>query len=176
MSLFRFLGLENHAARRRSEPASLVEIGKSLESLPPEEARLIAAFAYLLARVAGADLQTAAAERESMAQRLEEFGGLNAILARRLADVAILAANEHSASDDHLVARAYRDMTGRGERLQLLRCLYAIAAADETITTVEDNEIFEIAAAMSVDREDVVALRVEWKEFLGTRRALRHER
>lgn len=176
MSLFRFLGLEKYAAGNHEEPESLIEIGKSLESLPPEEARLIAAFAYLLARVAGADLRTDPEERESMAQRLEEFGGLNAILARRLVEVAILAADKHSASDDRLVARAFRDMTGLGERLQLLRCLYAIAAADETITTVEDNEIFEIAAAMSVDRDEVVALRTEWKEFLGTRRALRGER
>jgi uncharacterized tellurite resistance protein B-like protein len=57
-----------------------------------------------------------------------------------------------------------------------MRCLYAIAAADDTITTVEDNEIFEIAAAVGVEREDVIALRAEWKEYLGTRKALPGER
>jgi uncharacterized tellurite resistance protein B-like protein len=176
MSLLRFLGLGGRNSGRGAEPSSLVEIGKSLDELPQEEARLIAAFAYLLARVAGADLRTGTEERASLSKRLETFGGIDAALAGRLTDTAIHAAEAHGASDDHLVARAFRDMSDHSERLRLMRCLYAIAAADDTITTVEDNEIFEIAAAVGVEREDVIALRAEWKEYLGTRRALPGER
>lgn len=176
MSLLQFLGLRGEEAGRNEEPASLIAIGKSLESLPAEEARLVAAFAYLLARVAGADLRTEGTERASMIERLETFGGVDTEQAGRLAEAAVHASEVYGSSDDHLVARAFRDMSDHDERLKLLRCLYAIAAADETISTVEDNEIFEIGRGVGVSRENMIALRSEWRDFLGSRKALSRER
>jgi uncharacterized tellurite resistance protein B-like protein len=176
MSLLRFLGLGGNGADRDGQPASLVEIERTLDSLPPEEARLTAAFAYLLARIAGADLRSDAAERTSMAERLASFGGVGSEQARLLADTAVEAAALHGASDHHLVARAFREMTGEAERWTLLRCLYAVAAADQTITTSEDNEIFEVATALGLRRADVISIRSEWKQYLGSMKALPRER
>lgn len=176
MSILRFLGLGGPGPGREAEPDSLTEMVATLEAMSPEAARLAAAFAYLLARVAGADLRTDETEKNSMAERLAEFGEMDAEQAAVLAETAIRASTSHGATDDHLVARAFRDMTEPAERLRLLRCLYAVAAADETITTVEDNEIFEIATAIGVSRQDVVALRSEWKTYLGTMKALPRER
>ncbi len=176
MSLLRFLGLGGTGTRRDAEPESLIEIERSLDALPPEEARLVAAFAYLLARIAGADLRTDASERISMAERLATFGGVGSEQAKLLADTAVEAEALHGSSDDHLVARAFRDMTSDEERRRLLRCLYAVAAADETITTAEDNEIFDVATAIGVDRTDVIAIRSEWKQYLGSMKALPGER
>ncbi|MBK7951068.1 MAG: TerB family tellurite resistance protein [Deltaproteobacteria bacterium] len=176
MSLFRFLGLAAEAAPDAREPASLREITARLSSLPAEDARFVAAFAYLLARVAGADLDTASRERDTMAQRLESAAGLEPDRAATLADAAIAAAKTHSASDDHLVARAYRGMSSDDERKLLVRCLYAVAAADASITTVEDNEIFEIATEIGLGRKDVVALRAEFREHLAVLKALPRER
>ncbi|MBY0402203.1 TerB family tellurite resistance protein [Myxococcota bacterium] len=176
MSLFRFLGLVADAAPDAREPESLREIGARLAALPPEDARFVAAFAYLLARVAGADLETEGRERETIVQRLESTAGLPPERAAMLADAAIAAADRHSASDDHLVARAFRTMTGDDERKRLVRCLYAVAAADASITTVEDNEIFEIATEIGLGRTDVVALRSEFREHLAVLKALPRER
>jgi uncharacterized tellurite resistance protein B-like protein len=171
----RFLGIGGGSQNRESEPASLSEIGAHLDTLPPDEARFVAAFAYLLARVAGADLRTDDTERAAMAHRLETFAKIDADLAALLAKTAILSADTHSASDDHLVARAFRDMSDPVDRIRLLRCLYAVAAADENISSVEDNEIFEVAIAIGVARLDVVALRSEFKEHLGSLKALPSE-
>ncbi len=176
MSLLRFLGLGGDSAGRHAEPTSLVELGARLESMEPAEARLAAAFAYLLARVASADLRTEASEEAAIADRLETFAGLAPETAAVLAHAALGVTDTHGGTDDHLVARAFRDMTEDEERLRLMRCLYAVAAADETITTVEDNEIFEIATAIGVRRSDVVAIRSEWKHYLGTLKALPGER
>lgn len=176
MSLFRFLGLGADSAPDVREPESLREIGTRLSSLPPEDARFVAAFAYLLARVAGADLATANDERTTMVGRLEKAAGLEPERAAMLADAAIAAADTHSASDDHLVARAYREMSSEDERRLLVRCLYAVAAADASITTVEDNEIFEIATEIGLGRSDVVALRAEFREHLAVLKALPRER
>jgi uncharacterized tellurite resistance protein B-like protein len=175
LSLLRFLGIGGRSDGRDDEPASLIEIAAHLDNLPSEEARFVAAFAYLLARIAGADLRTDDTEREAMAHRLETFAEIDADLATLLSKTAIAAAATHSASDDHLVARAFRNMSAQPERIRLLRCLYAVAAADEIITTLEDNEIFEVANAIGVQRSDVVALRFEFKEHLGALKALPSE-
>jgi len=170
------LGLGGKSAGRDVPPQSLVELTAELEALAPEEARFVAAFAYLLARVAGADLKIEEIERNEMARHLETFGGIAASQAELLAKSALRMADAHSSSDDHLVARAFRDMSEGPERLRLLRCLYAVAAADETISTQEDNEIFEVGSAIGVAREQIVALRSEFKQYLGSMRALEGER
>lgn len=176
MSLFRFLGLSKADADAQREPESLRELAARLSAMAPEDARFVAAFAYLLARVAGADLETAGGERDVIARRLETLAGLEPERAALLAESAIAAADTHSASDDHLVARAFREMASAEERLLLVRCLYAVAAADSNITTLEDNEVFEIATEIGVGRNDVVALRSEWKEHLAVLKALPRER
>ncbi len=176
MSLLDFLGLGGRAQAPRSEPASLREIGARLEGLPPEEARFAAAFAYLLARIAGADLRTEDSERLEMVRHLERFGELDADRAKLLGQTAVQAAWTYSASDDHLVARAFRDMSEPEERLRLLRCLYAVAAADQTISTREDNAIFEIATTLDMPREAVVGIRADFREYLGALKALPGER
>jgi uncharacterized tellurite resistance protein B-like protein len=155
---------------------SLAKIGAQLETLPPEEARFVAAFAYLLARIAGADLRTDGAERDSIARRLEAFAEIDHDLAGILADTAIRAATDHDATDDHLVARSFRDMSEQPERIRLIRCLYAVAAADEEISTVEDNEIYEIAKAIGINHTDVISLRLEHKKYLGALKAHPSER
>ena len=127
-------------------------------------------------RLAGADLKTDGAERDAMAQRLETFAQIDSKRAIMLATTAIEVAAAHQASDDHLVARAFRDMSDEPERIRLLRCLYAVAAADENISATEDNEIFEVANEIGVRRIDVIALRSEFKEHLGALKALPGER
>jgi len=176
LSLLRFLGIGGTSKGRESEPVSLTEIGAQLETLPPEQARFVAAFAYLLARIAAADLRTDATERDSIAHRMETFAEIDHDLAGILADTAIRAAADHDASDDHLVARAFRDMTEQPERIRLIRCLYAVAAADEEISTVEDNEIYEVAKAIGISHSDVISLRLEFKKYLGALKAHPSER
>jgi len=176
MSLLGFLGLDNRNATEGSVPESLAAIATRLEGLPPDEARFAAAFAYLLARIAGSDLRTDDEERQEIARHLATFGGIDPERASLLGEAAVQAARTYSASDDHLVARAFREMSEREDRVRLLRCLYAVAAADQTISTREDNAIFDVAASIQVEREDVVAIRAEFRSHLGTLRALSGER
>lgn len=176
MSLLQWLGLTDSTAPDAREPASLRELSDRVATLPAEEARFVAAFAYLLARVAGADLRTDGDERATIATRLETATAIGAERARMLADAAIAAAGHHGASDDHLVARAYRAISTDEERRQLVRCLYAVAAADARITNLEDNEIFEIATEIGLSRQEVVGIRAEFRDLLGVLKALPRER
>ena len=176
MSLLRFLGLGGSGAGREAEPESLTELAAELEFVPEEEARFVAAFAFLLARIAGADLRIDPSETETIAEHLEHFGGVTKDQSRVLAKSAIRTSESKGASDNHLVARTFGDIASREDQIRLLRCLYAVAAADESISTQEDNEIFEVAFAIGLSREEVVAIRSEFKEYLGTMKALPTER
>ena len=111
-----------------------------------------------------------------MARHLEDFVGIDASRAELLAQSAVAIAATYSPSDDHLVTRAFRDMSEHRDRIRLLRCLYAVAAADERISTREDNEIFEVARMLEVAREDVIGLRSAFRQYLGALRPLPTER
>jgi uncharacterized tellurite resistance protein B-like protein len=176
VSLLQWLGLSGSNGPDAREPDSLREIADRVATLPAEEARFVAAFAYLLARVAGADLRIGSEEQTTIAARLEAATGVGAERAQMLAEAAIAAARHHAPSDDHLVARTYRSMSTDEERRQLVRCLYAVAAADARITNLEDNEIFEIAAEIGLARTEVVGIRAEFREMLGVLKALPRER
>ena len=86
MSILRFLGLGGPGPGRDAEPDSLTEMVATLDTMPEEAARLAAAFAYLLARVAGSDLRTDETEKNSMAERLTAFGEMDAAQAEVLAE------------------------------------------------------------------------------------------
>ncbi len=77
--LLRFLGLssEGEAAVDRDDDSGVVRrIAAQLERLDPETARYLAAFAYVLARVANADLNISKTETEAMQEILESKASL----------------------------------------------------------------------------------------------------
>ena len=77
MSLLRWLGLGGGEGERTGETETVRRIATRLESLDPELARYLAAFAYVLARVAHADLsidESEATEMERIVGTLAELG------------------------------------------------------------------------------------------------------
>ena len=65
MSLLRFLGLGGAASSER-ESDTIRRIAGELEHLPPEQSKYLASFAYVLARLANADLKIDASETAEM--------------------------------------------------------------------------------------------------------------
>ena len=87
MSLLRFLGLGSSATDQRA-PASLAEaVRRRLESLSPQRAEFVAAFAGLLVRVAHVDVDVCAAEESTLRRLIEEHAGLSALEAQTVADL-----------------------------------------------------------------------------------------
>ena len=52
------------------------------------------------------------------------------------------------------------------QKLALMRCLFAVSASDEAISTAEEAEIHRIANELRVDHPDLGALRVEFRRHL----------
>lgn len=149
------------------ETETVRKIVQALDRLEPERARYIAAFAYLLSRVAHADQHISPEETQEMERIVMERGGLpeeQAILVVQMAKTQSLL---FSGTENFLVSREFGKIASREQKLILLDCLYAACSADRSISTVEDNEIRKISTELKLSHEDFVAVRMNYREHLA---------
>ena len=168
-ALFRSLGLAGDDESRH-ETETVSQIAAVLGDMPGERARFLAAFAYLLGRVAFADHDVSPDERVTMEARLATEADVSADQAQHLVRLAVQATGSHGAAEDYQVAREFELLASREEKLQLLRALFTVSA-QHGITTVEDNEISRIASVLRLERGDVTALRHEFRDALNARQS-----
>lgn len=172
--ILRFLGIDD-LDEGVSPALGLATIEAELEALPLERARFFAAFAYLLARVADADLEVADRERDAIASVLQRHAELNEHDARIVAELAISQAEEIEGSLHNIVSRRFKELSDRNERIQLVDGLFAVAAADDEVSVQEGNEVFRIADELGLERLDVIAVRSRYREKLAEFKKLRGE-
>ncbi len=155
------------AGPQPDEPETLRRIAAEFEGASPERARFLGAFAYVLARVAHADLQVDANELRQIESTLVEMGELDATEARIAAQIAVDRAVAGGGTDDYVVTRALRELTEKPQRVRLMRCLLAVAAADESISSHESNELASIGEELGFSRKEISALRYEFRDKLA---------
>ena len=171
--LSRFLGVGRD--RESDEPESIQRISAELEGLEPERARHLAAFAYILARVAHRDLAIEASEIAEMESTLAALGDLPEEEARIAVRVAVDQAVSVGGTNDYLITREFRKMSDRPERIRLMRCVLAVAAADDSITTNESVVIVAIGEELGFTREEINSLRLEYRDKLSELKKLESE-
>jgi uncharacterized tellurite resistance protein B-like protein len=185
--LRRFLGLERAAADPRlpagdvaapvadsaAETATARRIVARLEALPREEARYLACFAYVMSRAANADFDISDGETELMERFVVELGGLDEAQAVLVVEMAKLQARTQGGTEDFVVTREFRNISTAEQRRSLLRCCFAIEAADGSISALEASTVNEIARELDVERDELNAIRDEFHEQLSAVQALR---
>ncbi len=142
-------------------------IAARLERLPPERARHLAAFAYVLARVAHADLRITETESEKMHVLVRDHAHLSEEEAALAVEIAKSQARLLGGTENYVVTREFREISTREQRIELLECLYAVAAADGTISSQESTEIAKVAEELGFLREELNALRARWRDVLS---------
>lgn len=156
-----------------AETATVRRIVARLEAMPPAEARHLAAFAYVMSRAANADLEISDAETAAMERYIVELGGLDEAQAVVVVQMAKLQARLHGATEDFLVTREFGRIATEEQKLALLRCCFAVGAADDTISADEASVVNEIARELDLSREQLNAVRAEFVERLSAIQALR---
>jgi uncharacterized tellurite resistance protein B-like protein len=167
MSILRFLGLAPSSPSPSAETQTVRRIVASLDAMDPGKARWIAAFAFLLCRVARTDLVVSDEEAAAMERIVMEKGGLTEEQAVLVVQIAKTQEALFGSTENFLVTREFNRIATREEKLALLDCLYAVSAADESISTAEDNEVVRISAELQLPREDVVAARSRYRDYLA---------
>ncbi len=164
-SLSRLLGLPPRGEDR--DTATVRRIAAELERLPPDEARRLAAFAYVLARVARADLDVSAEEIAAMERLVAEQGGLSPAQAALVVQLAKTQAVAFGGTEDYVVTRQFRELSTREERIALVRCLFAVGAADDSISEAESSLVSVIGGELGLTGSEVAALRAEYRDRLA---------
>ena len=166
MSLLELLGL----ARSPDSPSDIEgvrTIVKSLGSLDPDRARYIAAFSYILSRVAHVDQQVSAEETAAMERSIAAEGRLPESQAKLVVEIVKAQSVLFGGVDDFLVTRELANQISHEDKLALLHCLFAVSAADRHVATAEDNEIRRISRELRIEHADYIAVRSAHREHLG---------
>ena len=178
MALWKMLGVdpkkwmagETSGTAHSPETETVRKIVRALDSMAPDRARHLAAFGYLLSRVAFADQNISPEETTAMERLVMEHGQLPEEQAVLIVQMAKTQSLLFSGTENFLVAREFGQITSREEKLALLHCLYAVCAADQSISTAEDNEIRKLSIELQLSHEDYIAVRLAYRDFLAVLR------
>ena len=166
MSILRFLGLDPSSRhdQPQADAASVRHIVEALDRMPPEAARHLARFAYVLSRVARADLAVSADEIHAMERIVMAHGHLpeaQAVVVVQIAKSQHLLFGE---TDGYLVTRAFGEGATRDQKLALLECCFAVAAADDEISPPEEAELRMITGELGLEHGDFITARSAHRE------------
>ncbi len=167
MSLLRFLGIGTEESTEQGETETVRRIASQLERLPADKAKHLASFAYVLARVAHADLEIDDSEVAAMERIVKTLAHLSESEAALVVQIAKSQAQHLGGTENYIVTREFRQRASKEQRGELLDCIYAVAAADGSITGDEQAEILSIAVELGFTRPEAIALRSAYKDKLS---------
>lgn len=166
MSILRWLGIERPVDESQGETETVRKIADALDRMEPDKARFVAAFAYVLNRVAGADLAISAEETGAMERLVRERAGLNEPESVLVLQIAKTQHRLFGGSENFLVTRELARIATRDEKLALIDALFAVSSADRSIVSREDGEIRKIAHELGLDHAEFIAIKSRYREHL----------
>ena len=107
MSFFRWLGLNQAPSGPTAETETVRKIAAALDGMEEAKARYVAAFAYVLSRVAGADMQITPEETATMERIVRERAGFGEAEAVLVVQIAKAQHRLFSGSENFLVTREF---------------------------------------------------------------------
>lgn len=168
MSIRSFLGLsEKPPSSSSAETETVRKVVEALDHLEESRARFIAAFGYILSRVANADMNISPEETRAMERNVMEYGDLAEEHAIIVVQMAKTRNQLFGATENFLVTREFNRIATRDQKVALLGCLFAVSAAEDDISSMEDTEIRQIASELQLEHRDFISVRYNWKDRLG---------
>jgi len=169
MGLLDFLfrpGKPEQKADAAAASTAIRKITDALSQMEPDRARYVASFAYILGRVANADLNISGEETREMERIVEGMAGLPEEQAILVVQIAKTQNAMFGATDGFSVTEAFSQTATRAQKLALLNCLFAVSSSDHSISQVEDNEVRKISAELRLDHSDFIAARSLYLQHL----------
>ena len=166
MSILKSLGFGSGSDRalQVGDTATVRRIVAELESLEPERARYIAAFAYILGRVANADRDISAEETAAMEAIVQRMGHLPEDQAILVVQIAKSQNRLVGGTENFLVTREFKEMSTGEQRTELLDCLFGVSAADDSISGSEDAQLRQIASELGFSHRQFVTARAKYSD------------
>jgi uncharacterized tellurite resistance protein B-like protein len=162
--ILELLGLSPAQAGAKARSVSVRHIVEELQALEPDRAQFLAAFAFLLGRVAHADLHVSTDETRAMERIVAENGDLPPDQARLVVEIVQAEHDLRGGTQSFQVAREFREISSRDERRELLHCLFAVSAADDEISGVEEKQIRQVAEELGFSHREYVEIRATYND------------
>ena len=121
----------------------------------------------MLSRAARADLHISLEETRVMEKIVMEHGGLPEQQAAIVIQMAKTQNVLFGGTENYLVSREFNSIANHDEKMALLDCLYAVASADHSVSTIEDNEISQIADELRIEHRDFISVRSKYRDKLA---------
>ena len=177
MSILKLFGLSGESASTNehsgSDGESIRRIAKELDSLPDDQALRLATFAYVLGRVAHADSHFSEAETEKMQDIVQVLGHIPESQAVLLVEIAKHQVRLFGGTDNVAVSQRFRQRSTPEQRIELLECVFAVSAADESITVVEEGQARQISSELGLTHKEFVQALSAYVDHLESLKALR---
>ena len=164
MSLLDLLRTRASEFSTKGDTDTVRRIVGELDKLEPDRARYLAAFAYVLSRVAGADLNISDVETAAMIAIVERVGRLPEAQAIVVVEIAKTQNRLFGGTENFLVTREFRAIATEDQRRELLECVFAVAAADDAITGEEEAQIWQIAAELGFQHDQYIQVRLKYSD------------
>jgi tellurite resistance protein len=161
------------AAVAAGETATVRRIVARLEQLPTDQARLVAAAAYTLARAAQADLEISDSETAVIERELQAPGIIDEPTAILVTEMAKLQAKTVGGTEDYVVTRELSALATDEQKVRVLRASFAVAAANDTISAEEAAVVNQIGKELGLDPATVNKVREEFHERLSSVQTIR---
>lgn len=171
LRILELLGLTSSDGDRGLQTTSVRRIVEALEALEPQRAQFLAAFAYLLGRVAYADLEISSSEVRVMEEIVTRYGELPADQARLVVQIVRAEHLQRGGTQNFQVTREFRKISTEEQRAELLHCLFAVSAADDSISLAEEKQVHQIAEEFGFSRRDYIDIR---SDYNAKRSVIRH--
>jgi len=154
------LGLGSEGQTERAGDTETVrKIVMELEAMDAEQARYIGAFAYILGRVAHADLHFSGEETRKMEEIVLRLGHLPEEQAILVVQIAKSQNRLFGGTENFLVTREFAEVSSPEQRQELLDCLFEVSAADASISGAEEAEIRQIASELGFAHREFIEAR-----------------
>lgn len=168
MSILKMLGLKKKSDDgQKTVVEGLRRIAGNLEALGPQRSLFVAAVAYVLSRVAYADMEVSAEEQAAMERLIMEHAGLPEDQAVLVVQMARTHTALFGGTDNYLITREFARTSTQEQKLALLDCVFAVAAADHNVSTVEEAEIRKVGKELGLSHEDYIETRLRYREHLA---------
>lgn len=161
------------AESSRGDTDTVRRIVSKLEAMEPEKARYVAAFAYILGRVAHADQHISQDETSAMEDAVAKFGGLGEDEAILVVQIAKSQNRLLGGTENFLVTREFAKIASPEQKQHLLDCLFAISAADDSISSIEETQIRQTASELGFSHREYVVARSKYSDHREVMRSLR---
>jgi len=163
MPIYELLGLQRPKTIAPAEEEIFRHVARQLDAMNPEEARFLAAFAFILNRVARADSHIGSGETREMEQQVQHWGGLTPAQAVLVVQIAKSTSRVLGTAEDLQVSEQFRLLSLPAQRQELLHCMFAVSAADGSISGVEEALIRKIAVELGLSEPDFDDVRSSYR-------------